>query len=175
MSLFETLCREDPTSWLLASDEPAARWITITRLQGIAEDAPAAIAAHEAVVADDRTRALLDLLPDWEAPSEVSGHDRPLLATNLLDLLGDMGMREVDDERIARLLDQMLAHADADGRFQMYGRERGGDTPRWGALLCDTHAIADVFLRFGRGDDPRVRRALEAARGDLVETDQGLA
>ena len=175
MSLFETLERPDPTEWLLAAEEPAARWIALTRLLGIAEDTPKAAAAREAVVRDPGTHALIALLPDWETAAEVSGHDRPLLATNLLDLLGEMGVREADDPRIGRLLDQMLAHADESGRFQMCGFERGGDTPRWGALLCDTHAIADVLLRFGRGEDPRVRRALDAAVADLAKTDQGLA
>jgi hypothetical protein len=72
-------------------------------------------------------------------------------------------------------LDQLAAHADADGRFQMFAAERGIDLPRWAALLCDTHAITDVLLRFGRGADPRVQRALQTAVSDLVETDQGLA
>ncbi len=175
MSLFALLGREDPTPWLLASDEPAARWVALTRLLDVSESAPEAREIHEAVMADPSTEVLLALLPDWETDNNVTGHDRPLLATNLLNLLGDLGLREADDARITRLLDQMLAHSDADGRFQMCGRERGGDVPRWGALLCDTHAIADVLLRFGRGGDARVRRALETARSDLADTAQGRA
>jgi hypothetical protein len=175
MSLFSTLGRADPTPWLLAADEPAARWVTLTRLCGVAEDAPEALAMREAVVRDPGTQALLALLPDWEADNGVIGHDKPLLATNLLDLLGEMGMREADDPRIGKLLDQFLMHTDEDGRFQMFAVERGNDTPRWAALLCDAHAIADVLLRFGRGGDPRVHRALETAVADLVETEQGLA
>lgn len=175
MSLFETLERTDPTAWLLDSEEPAARWVALTGIFGVPDTAPEAKTAREAVVADAGVKALIALLPDWEADSGVSGHDKPLLATNLLDLLGEMGVREGDAPRIGILLDQMLEHADADGRFQMFGRERGGDTPRWGALLCDTHAIADVLLRFDRGDDPRVQRALEVARADLTQTAQGVA
>ena len=133
------------------------------------------IAAHEAVIGDPGTQALLAQIPDWEADNGLTGHDKPLLATNLLDLLGDMGVREDDDRRIGRLLDQLTEHSDEDGRFQMLAAEPGADPPRWAALLCDTHALADVLLRFGRGADPRVRRALVTAVSDLVETGQGLA
>ena len=175
MAFFEILGRDDPTSWLLAAGEPAARWVALTQLLGVTEDAAEALSAREAVLDDQRTQDLLSRLPDWETDNDITGHDRPQLATNLLDLLASMGVREGDDPRITRLLDEMLAHADVNGRFQMCGRERGEDEARWGALLCDTHAIADVLLRFGRGSDPRVQRALDAARADLTDTEQGMA
>jgi hypothetical protein len=173
MSLFSALGRPDPTPWLLGSAEPAARWVTLTALTGAG--ASEMVAARAAVLEDPSTQALLALLPDWETDNEVSGHDKPLLATNLLDLLHSIGVRTDDDLRIGRLLDQFLAHTDADGRFQMFGAERRGATPRWGALLCDTHAIVDILLAFERADDPRVRRALETSLTDLRQTDQGVA
>jgi hypothetical protein len=175
VTLYSMLGRPDPTRWLLASDEPAARWVALARLSDLSDDSAEVAAAREAVVLDPGTRALIDRLPDWEVDADVSGHDKPRLATNVLDLLASMGVREADDARIGRLLDQMLAHVDESGRFQMCVAERGGDEPRWGALLCDTHAIADVLVAFGRGDDPRVRRALETALDDLALTARGLA
>jgi hypothetical protein len=175
MTFFSTVGRPDPTPWLLASDEPAARWVALTRLLDLAEDTPEASETHEAVLRDTGTQHLIGLLSDWETDNGITGHDRPLLATNLLDLLGEMGVRAQDDPRIGRLLDQVLTHSDQDGRFQMLATGRGGDVTCWGALLCDTHPIADVLLRFGRGDDPRLRQALETAIRDLRPTDQGLA
>jgi hypothetical protein len=175
LSLYSTLGRPDPTPWLLASDEPAARWVALVRLGCRAEDSLEALAAREAVVRDPGTQALLARIPDWEADCGVGGHDKPRLATNLLDLLASMGVRASDDPRVDRLLDQMLAHTDESGRFQMFAAERSGETPHWGALLCDTHSAADTLLAFGRGGDPRVRRALGTAVTDLTATDQGLA
>jgi len=175
VAVWDTLGRPDPTPWLLEAGEPAAAWVALTELLDVPEDDSRAIAARDDVLAEPDTRALLDALPDWAVDNGVTGHDKPLLATNLLDLLGDMGVRAEDDPRIGRLLDQMLEHADADGRFEMCACERGSDVSRWGALLCDTHAIADVLGRFGRVDDPRVLRALATAEADLVETAQGLA
>jgi len=178
MTLFSDLGRPDPTPWLLASDEPQARWVTLAYLVAggadVGADHAAALAeAHSAVLADAGTRSLLDRIPDWANAADVSGHNRPELATNVLDLLADIGVTEHDDPRIAHLLDQMLAHSDAEGRFLVFAVQRSGPEV-WGCLPCDTHAIADVALRFGR-DDSRVRRALAVAETDLAETDLGRA
>ena len=81
-------------------------------------------------------RSLLARLPDWEADNEISGHDRPLFAPNLLGLLADLGVTADDDPRIRRLLDAMLSHQDEEGRFQSFGSSRSG-APGWNALLCD--------------------------------------
>lgn len=184
MTLFSDLGRPDPTPWLLASDEPQARWVTLACLvtegpagataSAAAGRAAALAEAHAAVLADPATRSLLDRIPDWESPVDLSGHNRPELATNLLDLLADIGLTEEDDPRIAHLIGQMLSHTDSDGRFIAFAVQRSGPAV-WGCLPCDTHAIADVALRFGHVDDPRVRRALAAAEADLAETDMGPA
>ena len=165
----------DPLPSLLASAEPAARWVTLVELLDQPANDPDVRAAHEAVLAAEGTRELLDRLPDWEQPQRISGHDAPAFAPNLLHLLADMGIVEDDDARIRGLLDAMLEHADDEGRFATLGTLRGKGEPRWGALLCDTHAIADALLRFGRGPDPRVRRALARATSDLRDTAQGRA
>ena len=165
----------NPLPWLLASAEPAARWTTLVELLDQPSGDPEVRAARQAVLVDEATRELLDRLPDWEQPQRISGHDAPAFAPSLLNLLGDLGVAEDDDARIARLLDRMLEHVDDEGRFATLGALRGKGEPRWGALLCDTHAIADVLVRFGRGADPRVRRALSRAAGDVEGTAQGHA
>lgn len=172
MSLFAVLERPNPTPWLLASEEPQARWVALTHL---VSDAPPAdlAAAHDAVLAHPATRALLDRLPgSWAEPADVSGHNKPELTTNLLDLLADIGLVAEDDPRIPNLLDGMLEHTDVDGRFTAHGVQRTGP-PVWSCLYCDTHAIADILGRFGRSDDPRVRHSLAAAAADLEMTHLG--
>ena len=127
------------------------------------------------VVADPGTRALIERLPDWEAGLPLSGHDSPAFAPNLLRLLADMGLRAGDHPRVDRALDQMLAHQDPEGRFTSFAPPRGADAPIWGSLLCDTHAIIEVLVRFGFGADPRVRAGLDRMAADLTVTDQGRA
>jgi hypothetical protein len=161
--------------WLLASEEPAARWVALTQLQGRTEDDPAVGAARTGMLADPATLALVERLPDWLRGDAFSGHEGPSFAPNLLNLLADMGVRAGDFDAIERVLDQMLAHQDASGRFESYGALRRGDPPVWGSLLCDTHAVTEVLVRFGRQDDPRVRRGLERMALDLAPTVQGPA
>ncbi|MEW6060134.1 MAG: hypothetical protein AB1551_08375 [Actinomycetota bacterium] len=165
----------DPRSLLLKSGEPAARWVTLTKLLGRPEGDPEVLQAHEEVLADAGTRSLIDRIPDWEVDTKLSGHNAPGFAPNLLNLLADMGLRAGDDPAVERLLDQMLEHQDADGRFASYGTSRATPEPIWGALLCDAHAVTEVLVRFGRWDDPRTSAALERMEIDLARTDQGRA
>ena len=186
MSLYARLGRDDPTTWVLEAGEPQARWIALAQLpiddgrtaralERPGAHATALAVAHGDVLEHPATERLLGMLPaSWEEPADVSGHNKPELATNVLDLLATVGVTADDDARIAPLLDAMLSHADADGRFLAYAAQRSGP-PVWGCVPCDTHAIADIAGRFGLAGDPRVRRALSAAEGDLLETDLGLA
>jgi hypothetical protein len=164
----------DPVDWILASDEPGARWLTLTAVLGLPADDSAVVAARSAVVADPGAEALVARLPEWEVESGISGHDRPLFAPNLLGLLADMGVTEADDARVGRLLDAMLAHQDEHGRFQSFGGMRE-QAPKWSSLLCDSHAVTEALLRFGRGGDPRVGRGLAAMEADLSQLAQGRA
>lgn len=166
----------DPRPWLLEEEgEPAARWVALAELGDRAADDADLAAAHDAVLADPGTQALLDRLVPWEQEVPTSGHDKPDFRPNLLNLLADMGVRAEDDARLEAMLDSMVEHQDADDRFQSFGRWRGADEPVWGALFCDAHAIADVLARFGRTDDPRLARAFKRMAEDLAETDMGVA
>jgi hypothetical protein len=161
--------------WLLDSPEPAARWIVRAHLIDGEENVRLAAADRAAVLADPGTENLIARLPDWEAAPELSGHQHPAYAPNLLGLLADMGVTGGDDERIERLLDAMLDHQMTDGRFAMAATSRVAPQGGWGSLLCDTHAITEVLLRFDRGDDRRVARAMQTTIEDLATTAQGLA
>jgi hypothetical protein len=165
----------DPRDWVLSCDDPGARWLLLTGALGRPLDDPQVQAAREASLAHPATAVLIERLPDWEGGAGFSGHNSPAFAPNLLNLLADMGVRDGDDARIEHLLDAMLDHQDAEGRFQSFAPLRGADAPVWGALLCDTHAITEVLIRFGRGADPRLRLALDRMAADLTETAQGSA
>ena len=166
---------EDPRAWVLGSAEPAARWVLLTGVLGLPPDGFQAATTRIEVVSDPGTKALIERLPDWEAGLPLSGHDSPAFAPNLLGLLADMGIRAGDHARVDRALDQLLAHQDPEGRFTSFAPPRGADAPIWGALLCDTHAVLEILVRFGFGDDPRVRAGLDRMSADLTLTDQGRA
>lgn len=165
--------RTEVLTWILASAEPAARWVVHAHLLDGAEHDRRAEIERSAVLADPATQALLDRLPDWEVAAELSGHQSPAFVPNLLGLLADLGVEGGDDERVERVLDAMLRHQLPDGRFASVATSRVNPQPAWGSLLCDTHAITDVLLRYGRGTDPRVTRALRTTTDDLADTTQG--
>jgi hypothetical protein len=161
--------------WILASQEPAARWIVHAHLLDGDEHDRLAAVERASMLADPATQALIARLPCWQKASMLSGHQHPEFAPNLLNLLADMGVIGGDDERIEQLLDAMLAHQLADGRFASFAPSRNEPAGAWGSLLCDNHVIVEVLARFGRGDDPRVAPALHTMLDDLTITHQGRA
>ena len=165
----------DPLPWLLDAPEPAAVWIARTALLGLPPGDPDVAAARDAVLADDATLALIDRIPAWGEPLALPGHDSPLFAPNLLELLATMGVGAGDHPRIERTLDAMLAGRVDDGRLATFATSRVTPAGAWSALLCDTHAIVAVLVRYGRGDDPIVRGALDRMADGVVETADGAA
>lgn len=166
----------DPRPWLLDADEPSARWLTRLCLHDGEQPDPAATRrAHHEILGEAGTQALIERLPRW-GPSgpAVSSHASPAFAPNLLGLLADLGVVGGQDERIETLLDAMLEHQRPDGRFTAYGSYRQAEDGVWSSLPCDTHAVTEVLIRFGRAADERVRRAVQRVRADLEETPQGL-
>ncbi|MGE5288617.1 MAG: hypothetical protein ACM3ML_15750 [Micromonosporaceae bacterium] len=165
----------NPVRWLLDCGEPAARWVTLTAVLDRDSGDPDVQDAHRDVVADPATKNLAARLPDWTSGDRLSGHNNPSFAPNLLNLLADMGVGAGDFEETERLLDAMLAHQEPSGRFPSYGAIRGTEEPVWGALLCDSHAVLEVLVRFGREHDAGVESGLRRMAADITGTAQGRA
>jgi hypothetical protein len=166
----------DPATleWVLASDEPAARWVVLTQLLDRLPQDREVEAAHRSVLADRGTRDLIGRLGDWDHPGLLSGHDSPAYAPNLLGMLADMGVLAGDDTTVDAALEALLRHRDEAGRLATPSIiRRIGPDPVLSALLCDSHAITEVLIRFGRTDHPTVRLALDRMAADLVTTSRG--
>lgn len=170
-----TLLGTDPRPWILESNEPTARWVVLTHLLDRRVDDPEVIAAHRHVLNDPGTVPLIERITPWDENAGASGHHSPAYLPNLLSLLADMGVSEGDEPRIGQVLDDMLRHQDLEGRFLYLGKWRGAPDPEWGTLLCDHHAITETLIRYGRGDQPAVHRALDRMGADLGDTNQGRA
>jgi hypothetical protein len=58
-----SLLGEDPRPWLLAADDPAARWVVLNGLLNLLPDHAAVRDAHAAMLSDTCTQALLRTRP----------------------------------------------------------------------------------------------------------------
>ena len=165
----------DVRPWIASSEDPAAQWALLSGVLGRLDRDPEVIAARQAMLVSPATEDLLGRLDSWDGGRPLSGHDHPLFAPNLLTLLADRGLRAGDDGRVDRVLARMLEHQEPDGHFTSFLPARGADAPTWGWLLCDSQAVVDVLLRYGYGEDVRVRAGVAAMGADLTETPQGRA
>lgn len=161
--------------WLLASGEPATQWVALTRLLDRPSDDPEVQTAHQAVLADPATRDLVSRLGDWDHPAPLGGHDSAAYAPNLLGLLADMGLGWGDDPTVDAAVAGLPRHRVETGRLGTPAViSRIGPEPVLSALLCDSHAIVETLIRFGRAEQPAVQDALSQMADDLTPTPHGM-
>lgn len=142
-------------SWLLERTQPAIRYRTLTELLGRTPEDPDVRESREAIV---RTGWGAKILSERDAPGGwgdgrsqyvpkyTSTHWRMLV-------LSDLGLTN-SDPRIRELCEfWMNGFSAKDGRL---GGNSGG-RPHY----CVSANMARALIRFGYGDDPRVRRTLE--------------
>jgi len=97
-----------------------------------------------------------------------------------LSTLADFGVRAEDPglalsaaEGLAAAIETVMAHQSPEGAFQtvMNISERYGGTGEdaWAWMLCDAPTLLYVLLATGRGDDPRVKKAVEHLAGLVDE------
>ncbi len=172
-----SLLPADPRPALLASDEPSARFTTLTAVLGRSQDDAEVRRTRQAVVADPRVRALVDRLPHWDSRLTFSGHNSPTFPPNLLRLLHAMGVRGGDFPAIERMLDELPRHQADDGRYLTPSGSTGNkhDSAAWASLPCDHFAVLEVLHSFGRRDAPGIDKALGRVRDTFAQTAQGPA
>jgi len=174
VSIITELLGSDPLSWLMNSNEPYARWVTLASLLRRPADDPEVRRAHAQTLADPGVRMFAEELPRW-GESDTAAHHSAAYLPNRLGLLADMGVRGGDLTQVEEALDELLAHQDESGRFGTYGLPSGEDTGGRASLSCDMYAVTDVLLRFERTGEERVAVALERIEKDAARTPQGRA
>jgi hypothetical protein len=171
----------DPVPWLLSSDEPAARWVTLT------------------AVLDRALRILLCWRRGREGCVRYShprtgraaaalgfrrtavGTRQPAFAPHLLNLLADMGVRAGDFDRIAALLARLPAADQPPGlldvaRVSLWARRtRGVEKPyqfghgrafkiiKWPPTWYGAYALLDTMARY-----PQLWRGGNADPADVI-------
>ncbi|HQE93074.1 MAG TPA: hypothetical protein PLH19_09870 [Anaerolineae bacterium] len=154
--------------WLLEG-EPWVAYRTRMDLLRQAEDDPQVVAARQATLAHPHIQALLAELSAWPGAS-LKRHNDASHVLHKLVFIADIGLR-VDNPGVAAIVERVLAHQSAQGPFQVLTNipthfgGRGEDEYNW--MLCDAPLILYALVKFGLGDDVRVRTAV-AYLADLV-------
>ena len=164
MEAWRAALRDDPVPWLLDAETPAVRHLTLRRLLGEPEDAPAVRRARAAAMRVDPIAAILAAQhPDgyWVKPGHGYGpkYTGTVWSVIFLDQLGADG----GDRRVRRGCDYVLDHVQApNGAFGCSGSaDEERPPPNSGAIHCLNGNLLRAMIGFGHLDDPRVRRAVD--------------
>lgn len=154
--------------WLLASDEPWTRYRALIDLQGLDRESLEIQAARTAMVQHPRVQDLIASASSWPGYG-LKRHNDAKHPLHQIAVLADFGLR-ASDPGMAQLAERLMSHQDASGPFQtysyLYRRFAGVEGEHWTWMMCDAPTVLYALLRFGKGQDARVQRAVE----HLLET-----
>jgi hypothetical protein len=152
---------DDPTPWLLGTDQPAVRHLALRQLADRPADDPEVVAARAGAMRTDPIASILaaqDPLGYWVQPGHGYGPKYTGTVWNVifLDQLGADG----DDPRIMAACEYVLEHTQSSsGGFSATGQGQTGAAPS-GAVHCLNGNLLRALIGFGWLDDERVQRAL---------------
>ena len=155
-----------PIEWLLEGEA----WIAYRArvdLLGRTEDDPQVRSARQGMLAEPKIQALLAELAGWPG-TVISSHKSAGQPFHKLTFIADLGLKAGDPgmEAITR---RILAHQAAEGPFQLptniptHFGGTGEDT--WAWALCDAPLLVYALVKFGLGDEPQVRAAIQHLTG----------
>jgi hypothetical protein len=153
----------DVMHWLLECDEPWTRYRTLLDLQDRPVDDAEVQASRAEMLAHPQVREMMSDAATWG--------DRPLKRHNdashpiyKFSTLADFGVR-ADDPGMAEAIEALMARQSPQGAFQILvnvPKAFGGTgEDMWTWMLCDAPTLLYALLAMGRGDDPRVKRAVD--------------
>jgi hypothetical protein len=157
--------RADPTGWLLDSDDPSVRYLTLVDLIGVRPESNEAREAREELMRSGPVARILDRQrPDGNWGREEDFYVRSKYSGTVwnVNLLAEMGA-DPEDERVRRAGEFVLRWSQrVDGGFTHSGTADGG---KGLGMSCLSGNMVWALSRLGFRDDPRIARA----RGALVD------
>lgn len=157
-----------PIDWLLEGD-PWVEHRTRLDLLGQSDQDSQVLSARKALLVDSRVQNLISELSGWPGVV-ISSHKSAGQPFHKLTFLADLGIR-ADDPGMEKIIARILEHQSAEGPFQLpmnipahYG---GAGQDQWAWALCDAPLIVYALVKFGLGNDPAVKRAIQHLTGLL--------
>jgi len=150
------------TSWLLEGP-PWVQYRTRIDLLGQTENTSEVRATREAMLAHPQIQDLVSELQEW--PGQIlKTHKDAKHPLHKLTFLADLGLRS-SDIGVQHILDRILEHQSSEGPFQVQVnipiRYGGTGEDQWAWMLCDAPLIIYALVKFGQGEDPRVKAAVD--------------
>lgn len=162
MDLWKSILKADPTEWLLEEENPSVRYFALIDLLDVPGDDPEACRAKKEIMEKG-------LVPEILSRQREESYLRtcPRFYTNKYEglvwqliLLAELGSGAVP--QIREQCEYILRNSQEpkDGGFSMHASARSGGGLSSEVIACLTGNMAWCLLRFGYGDDPRLRKGL---------------
>lgn len=156
--------------WLLLG-EPWVEYRTRLDLLGQAKDDPRVIKSRQAMITHPQIQSLLKELSEWPG-TVLNSHKSASQSFHKLSFLADLGFK-ITDPGVKEIVDKILAHQSDEGPFQLpmnisenYG---GTGKDQWAWALCDAPVVLYALVKFGLGDDERVKIGISHLVGLIRE------
>lgn len=149
------MSRRGLVDWLLENDQPAVRYLTLTRLLGKSENDPEAVEARKRLAKKGWAADILrnQRRGGWWVSDESLYRPKYLVTNWMLLVLADLGLTR-KEPRIKRACELWIRRfAKPDGGFGTDKAEK--------SHLCVTGNTTRALVQFGYADHPKVRSAFD--------------
>ena len=157
--------------WLLECDEPWTRYRTRVDLLGQPEADAEVRAARADMLAHPQVKKLMAEAATWPGPP-LKRHNDASHPLYKLSTLADFGV-QARDHGMASVIKTVLAHPSAQGAFQTMvnipAAFGGTNEDMWTWMACDAPTLLYVLLAMGKGNDRRVKKALNHLTGSVED------
>ena len=158
------------TEWLWAGP-PWVAYHSHLDLMNEPPDAPQVMAARQAMIAHPQVEDLMSELAEWPGPI-LKSHKAAGHLLHKLTFVADLGLR-IDDPGVQQIVDRLLERRSEEGPFQVLvninPRYGGTGEDQWAWMLCDAPLVVYALARFGLGEQPQVRAAVQHLVGLVRE------
>ena len=148
--------------WLLEGD-PWVAYRTRIELLNQSEDNKEVQKAWKQLTEHYLIKGLLAELQEWPGPILKTHKDAKHL-THKMAFIADLGFNQ-KDKAIKNIIPKILKHQSPEGPFQVLGNipthfgGSGKDEYLW--MLCDAPTVLYSLIKFGLGENPQIKKALE--------------
>lgn len=157
-------------NWLLSSS-PQVEYRTRLDILHQSETDQLVIAARKSMLENPMIKDLLKEITNWPGTILVS-HKSAGHSLHKLVFLADLGLT-IDDSGMQELISRVMKHQEPDGPFEMLTNipTHFGGTGEdvWSWALCDAPSVLYALVKFGLGDDSRVKLGIEYLTGLVRE------